>query len=125
MEKMINKVTVWINVLTVIYKKTLKQSMTDKKVDDKDANEIEKLYNLCLDKRTDIMKSTLIIVEIAFCDLLNKDSLSPDKITEYSNFLVKMMSDVNIIISIDINLYKPRKENIKIEMSDPPESSNF
>ena len=29
----------------------MKQSMTDKKIDKKEALEVEKFYNLCLDKR--------------------------------------------------------------------------
>ena len=32
----------WINVITRLYDKTLKQSMVDKKIDEKEANEVKK-----------------------------------------------------------------------------------
>ena len=41
----------WINVITLLYEKTLKQSMVDKKIDQKEAQELKKIYNHYLDKR--------------------------------------------------------------------------
>ena len=34
-----------INVITLLYEKSLKQSMVDKKIDEKDALELKKIYN--------------------------------------------------------------------------------
>ena len=41
----------WINVITLLYEKTLTQSMIDKKIDEKEALELKKIYNHYLDKR--------------------------------------------------------------------------
>ena len=41
----------WINVITLLYEKTLKKSMVDKKIDEKEAQELKKIYNHYLDKR--------------------------------------------------------------------------
>ena len=46
----------WINMITLLYEKTLKQSMIDKKTDEKEALELKKIYKHYLDKRKKIMK---------------------------------------------------------------------
>ena len=48
----------WINVITLLYGKILKQSMIDKKLDKKEAQELKKIYNHYIDKRKDLMKNT-------------------------------------------------------------------
>ena len=48
----------WINVITLLYDKTLKQSMIDKKIDETEAQELKKIYNHYIDKRSGIMKNT-------------------------------------------------------------------
>ena len=48
----------WINVSTLLCVTTLKQSVIDKKVDDKDAIEFEKGYKQFLHRRKEIMKNT-------------------------------------------------------------------
>ena len=48
----------WINVITLLYEKTLKQSMIDKKIDEKEALELKKNYNHYIDKKSEIMKNT-------------------------------------------------------------------
>ena len=48
----------WINVITLLYEKILKQSMVDKKIDEKEAQELKKIYNHYIDKRSEIMKNT-------------------------------------------------------------------
>ena len=35
----------WINVIRLLYKKILKQSTIDKKIDEKEAQELKKIYN--------------------------------------------------------------------------------
>ena len=49
------KLRAWINVITLFYifRKTLKQSMMDKKIDQKEAEESKKIYNHYLDKKRD------------------------------------------------------------------------
>ena len=41
----------WINFITILYEKTLNQSMIDKKIDEKEASELKKIYNHYIDKR--------------------------------------------------------------------------
>ena len=48
----------WINFITILYEKTLNQSMIDKKFDEKEASELKKIYNHYIDKRKEIMNST-------------------------------------------------------------------
>ena len=81
----------WINVITLLYEKTLKTSMIDKKIDEKEANELKKIYNHYLDKRSEIMKNTSFKVEDVFGDIISKDSISPEQITKLDNFLAKIM----------------------------------
>ena len=80
-----------INVITLFYEKTLKQSMVDKKIDEKEAQELKKIYNHYVDKKTEIMKNTQFKVEDIFGDINNKDSISTEQITKLNNFLAKMM----------------------------------
>ena len=35
----------WINFITILYEKTLNQSMIDKNMDEKEAQELKKIYN--------------------------------------------------------------------------------
>ena len=48
----------WINFITILYEKTLNQSMIDKKIDEKEALELKKIYNHYLDIPKEIMNST-------------------------------------------------------------------
>ena len=45
----------YINFITIVYEKTLNQSMIDKKIEEKAALELKKIYNHYLDKRKEIM----------------------------------------------------------------------
>ena len=65
----------WINVITLLYEKTLKQSMVDKKIDPKEAEELRNIYNHYIDKRKEIMKNTAFKVEDVFGDVKSKDNL--------------------------------------------------
>ena len=80
-----------INVITLLYEKTLKQSMVDKKIDEKEAQELKKIFNHCIDKRSEIMKNTSFKVEDVFGDVISKDNFSQEKITKLNNFLAKIM----------------------------------
>ena len=81
----------WINFITILYEKTLNQSMIDKKIDEKEALELKKIYNHYIDKRKEIMDSTKFKVEEIFGDVISKDSISPEQITKLNNFLAKIM----------------------------------
>ncbi len=81
----------WINFITILYEKTLNQSMIDKKIDEKEAQELKKIYNHYIDKRKEIMDSTKFKVEDIFGDVISKDSISPEQITKLNNFLAKIM----------------------------------
>ena len=81
----------WINFITILYEKTINQSMIDKKIDEKEALELKKIYNHYLDKRKEIMNSTKFKVEDIFGDVISKDSISPEQITKLNNFLAKIM----------------------------------
>ena len=41
----------WMKFFTILYEKTIKESMLDKKIDEKEAEELKKIYNHYLDKK--------------------------------------------------------------------------
>ena len=65
--------------------------MIDKKIDEKEALELMKIYNHYLYKRKQIMDSTKFKVEDNFGDVISKVSISPEQITKLNNFLAKIM----------------------------------
>ena len=81
----------WINFITLLYEKTLKEFMVDKKIDQKEAEQLKQIYNHYIDKRKEIMDSTKFKVEDIFSDVISKDSLSPEQITKLNNFLAKIL----------------------------------
>ena len=82
---------VWINIIELLYEKTLKTSLVDKKTDKKEAEELRKIYNQYLDKRKDIRKSTQFKIEDVFGDLKNKENFSQEQKTKLENFSAKIM----------------------------------
>ena len=56
-----------------------------KKIGQKEAQELKKIYNHYLDKRK-IMGITEFKVEDIFCDIVSKDSISPEQIPKLNNF---------------------------------------
>ena len=79
----------WINVINFLYEKTLKQSMIDKKSDEKEAQELKKAYICYIDKRKYFIKKTQFKTEDVFGDPRSKDNYSQEKITKLNNFLAK------------------------------------
>ena len=71
-----------LNAIDLLYEKTLKESMLDKKIDEKEAQELKKIYNHYLDKRKEIMKNTNFKVEDVFGDVISKDNFSQEQITK-------------------------------------------
>ena len=80
----------WINVITLLYEKTLKESMIDKKIDQKEAEQLKQIYNHYVDKKSEIMKNTRFRVEDIFNEVINKDTISQEQIIKLNNFLAKM-----------------------------------
>ena len=81
----------WINVITLLYEKTSKESMIDNKFDPKEADQLKQIYNHYIDKKEEIMKNTSFKVEDVFNDIIHKATISPEQITKLNNFLAKMM----------------------------------
>ena len=81
----------WIKFNTLLYEKTLKESMIDKKIDQKEAEQLKQICNHYVDKKSEIMKNTQFKVEDVFGDVISKDSISPEQITKLNNFLGKIM----------------------------------
>ena len=66
--------------MTLLYQKTLKQSMIDKYINQKEAEEIKKIFNQNFDKRKEIMKNSPFKVQDIFGDITNTDKFSQDQI---------------------------------------------
>ena len=71
--------------------KTLRESMIDKKIDEKEAQDLKKKDNHYLDKGKEIMKNTQFKVEDVFGDVISKDNFSQEQITKLNNFLAKII----------------------------------
>ena len=84
------KIKDWINVSTLLYEKTLKESMIDKKIDQKEADQLKQIYNHYVDKKEEIMRNTSFKVQDVFSDVIHKDTISTEQITKLNNFLAKM-----------------------------------
>ena len=80
-----------INVITILNEKILKQSMVDRKIDEKKALELKKIYNHYIVKRKEIMKNTSFEVEDISGDVIGEDSFSQEQITKLKIFIAKKM----------------------------------
>ena len=106
----------WINIITLLIEKTLKESMIDKVINQKEADQLKQIYNHYVDEKSEIMKNTSFKIEDIFNDVINKIQYHKNK---YLNFFSQ--NDVNININIKFNVFKPKKEKIKnYEPSAPP-----
>ena len=81
----------WNIVITLLYEKTLKQSMVDQRIDEREALELKKIYIHYIDKRSEIMKNTQFKVEDVFGNVISKDSISPEQRTKPNKFLARIM----------------------------------
>ena len=68
----------------------MKVSIVVKKIE-KESEELKKIFNDYLDKRSEIIKNTHLKIEDMFGDVISKDSLSPEQITKLNNFLAKIV----------------------------------
>ena len=91
LKKRYTKLRDWIIVITLLYEKTLKESMIDKKINEKESEQLKQIYNLYFDKKSEIMRNTSFKVEDVFGDVISKDSISAEQITKLNNFLAKIM----------------------------------
>ena len=80
----------WINVITLLYEKTLKESLIDKKIDQKEAEQLKQIYNHYVDKKSEIMKNIQFKVEDIFNEVINKDTISQEQIVKLNKCLAKM-----------------------------------
>ena len=80
----------WISFITILNEKTLRESKIDKKIDEREALELKKIYDHYMDKTEEIMKSTVFKVEEVFGDVIRKDNKSAEQITKLNNFLAKI-----------------------------------
>ena len=80
----------WINVITLLYEKTLRESMIDKVINQKESEQLKQIYNHYVDKKSEIMKNTSFKVEDVFNDVINIDTISQEQIIKLCNVLVKM-----------------------------------
>ena len=81
----------WIIVITLLYDRALKESMIDKKNDQKEAEQLKQIYNHYVDKKSEIMSNTQFRVKDVFTDVISKDTISTEQITKLNNFLAKIM----------------------------------
>ena len=65
--------------------------MIDKKIDEKEAEQLEQIFDHYIDKRSEIMRKTQFRVEDVFDDVISKDNFSQEQITKFDNFLAKIM----------------------------------
>ena len=61
----------WINFISLLYEKTLKEYMVDKKIYQKEAEQLKQIYNHYIQKGKEIMDSTKFKVEDMFSDVIS------------------------------------------------------
>ena len=81
----------WINVITLLYEKTLKELMIDKKINEEESEQLKQIYNHYIVKKTEIRRSTQFKVEDVFTDFNSKATTSTEQITNLNNFSAKMI----------------------------------
>ena len=60
--------------------------MVDKKIDEKEAEQLKQIYNHYVDKKPENMKITSFRVEKVFGDVISKDNFSQEQITQLNIF---------------------------------------
>ena len=60
--------------------------MIDKKINEKESEQVKQSYNHNIDKKSEGMRNTSFKVEDVFGDVISKDSISPEQITKLNNF---------------------------------------
>ena len=91
LKKRYTKLRDWNIVITLLYEKTLKESMIDKKINEKESEQLKQIYIHYIDTKTEIMKNTQFKVEDIFTDVIPKDTVSTEQITKINNFVARIM----------------------------------
>ena len=60
--------------------------MIDKKIDQKESEELKQIYNHDINQKSEIMKNTQLKLEDLFDNIISKDSISPEQITKLNIF---------------------------------------
>ena len=90
-----------------------------KKIDEKEAEEIKKVYKHYLDKRKEMRKNTSFKVEDFFGNVISKNNFSQEQIAKLNVFFNQ--NNVSKNFSINIIFFKPKREkNIDYQPSAPP-----
>ena len=55
--------------------------MIDKKINEKESEQLEQIYNHYIKKKSEIMKNTQFKVEDVFTDVISKDTISTEQIS--------------------------------------------
>ena len=80
-----------IKMIKLLNEKTLKKSLVDKKIDEKESEELKSIYNHYITKRKEIMENTKFTVEDIFGRLDLSENISAEQIRTLNAFLAKMM----------------------------------
>ena len=80
-----------IKMIKLLYEKTLKKSLVDKKIDEKESEELKIIYNHYITKRKEIMENTKFTVEDFFDKLDLSENISSEQIRTLIALLAKMM----------------------------------
>ena len=73
------------------YEKTLRKSIVDKKEDEKESEELKKIYNHYLDKTKGNVQITQYKVEDIFGAIVSKDNYSQEQAIKLINFSAKLL----------------------------------
>ena len=65
--------------------------MVDRKIDEKEALELKKIFYHYIDKTKEIMKNISFKVEDVFGDVISKDNFSPEQINKLYYILAEIM----------------------------------
>ena len=113
------KVRDWVNLITLLYEKSLIKSMIVKKFVDKKALEFKKFYTHHLDEREEIMKNTQFKLAHIFVDIISKENFSPEQITELNDFSQSIVCNN---FCRKLSFFKPKNEKVEnYEPNDPPD----
>ena len=77
--------------ITFLHEETLKTSIVDKKIDEKEGLELKKIYNHYLDNREEILRNTQFEVEDVSGVVISKGTFSQEQITKLKSFLARML----------------------------------
>ena len=80
-----------IKMIKLLYEKTLKKSLVDVEIDEKESEELKSIYNHYITKRKEIMKNNKVTVEDIFGRLDLSDNISKEQIQTINAFLAKIM----------------------------------